>query len=199
MKIADENILEPFFRYIRYKEGLGCIKTSKSVTIVDLGSGPKAEFYDYALHGGVIFKQYIGIDPLISNETIEKYKKGQNFKLIQSPLVKTIPLKDESVDYVVGLAFLEHLDNPQDIMLESIRVLKKGGIAIFTTPAPRAKSVLEFLSFKLNLISKELIEEHKLYLNKKRIFKMLNSNKQIELLHRYFEFGFNNLIVIKKK
>jgi len=45
-----------------------------------------------------------------------------------------LPLKSNSVDSVLCSQVLEHVPKPQEIVNETFRVLKKGGLAIFTIP-----------------------------------------------------------------
>lgn len=199
MKIPDENILEPIIRYFRYRESIKYINKNKPVVIVDLGCGYEIGFYEYAIKHGIIFKQYIGIDPLINKMIIKKYKNNPTIKLIQNPINETILLNSKTVDYVIGLAFLEHLDNPQNMLPDIIRILKKEGLAIFTTPTKKARGILEFLSFKVGIISKSLMEEHKNYFNREEILDLLRPyQSKIEFTHKYFELDYNNLILIKK-
>lgn len=74
-----------------------------------------------------------------------------------------LPMKDQKVDCVFMLAVLEHLPINTFLVDEAVRVLKKGGYFILTTPTPMAKPVLEFLAYRLHLISEESIREHQHY------------------------------------
>lgn len=42
--------------------------------------------------------------------------------------IENIPLKDDSVDVVMSIAVLEHVENPEKVVGEIHRILKKGGI-----------------------------------------------------------------------
>lgn len=44
------------------------------------------------------------------------------------------PFKDEYFDYVVSGEFLEHIENPMDLINEMYRLCKKGGTMILSTP-----------------------------------------------------------------
>jgi len=45
-----------------------------------------------------------------------------------------LPLEDNSQDLIVNLALLEHLRHPENMLLESLRCLKKGGSLLIGTP-----------------------------------------------------------------
>lgn len=192
MKLFGEEILEPVARYFRFQEGLKFIPRNRPIILVDIGCGPKIRFHHFAKKHGIIFKKYIGIDSLITHVPDDK------ILLIKNSLKTEIPVENNTVDIVCGLAFLEHIDNPKKILTDAVRILRKKGLAIFTTPAPLSKKILEFLSFRLGLISKREIAEHKNYFDKESLLKLLPENKNLKIIHRYFEFGLNNLLVIEK-
>jgi ubiquinone/menaquinone biosynthesis C-methylase UbiE len=193
----DEELLEPVARFFRFQECIEHIPKQKTIIMADLGCGPKLRFYDYAKKKHAKFEKYIGIDPLISTKIISNNQNGA-IELIKDPLSKKIPLPSNSVDYIVACAFLEHIDNPEDIINDAIRVLKKNGKAIFTTPSYAAKVILEFLAFKLGLISSREIAEHKNYFDKNKLTSMVK-NDQVTVFHKSFELGLNNLFIITKK
>lgn len=106
-----------------------------------------------------------------------------------------LPLKDNKADCVFMLAVLEHLPMDTELLNEAVRVLKSGGYFILTTPAPAAKPVLEFLSYRLHLISEESIKEHQHYYSKKELRVMMKKNGCRTVVCKKFQFGFNELIV----
>lgn len=111
-----------------------------------------------------------------------------------------IPLESNSVDRVFSLAVIEHLDD-RDLALifsESARILRPAGKIILTTPTPLAKPVLEFLSFRLGLISRESILEHKHYWNKRELFALMERYGCEVVKYKKFQFGMNQLLVAKK-
>jgi SAM-dependent methyltransferase len=201
MKIFEEEFLEPFLRRFRFNQAIKYIKKNKPLVLLDLGCGPKIPFYFFAKKNKVIFKKYIGVDPLINKNLIDKFVKEGNILILGKFLIKKIPLSSLSVDYIVAFAFLEHIENPENIFKEALRILKPGGKIILTTPTPKAKNILEFLSFKLKLVSPREIAEHKNYFTKEDLLSLIPKNKKLHLkiIHQYFEFGLNNLLVIIKK
>jgi ubiquinone/menaquinone biosynthesis C-methylase UbiE len=77
--------------------------------------------------------------------------------------MQRLPYSDDTFDYVITDQVLEHLEDPQQAVSESYRVLRKGGIAIHTTcfinylhPCP-----IDFWRFStdaLNYLCKEFSE-----------------------------------------
>lgn len=199
MPLFEEEILEPLARYFRFINGVDHINTAEPIIIADLGCGPEIRFYKYLRSNGVKLKKYYGVDPLIKKNVVSKFKKKKNINFVTKPLVKKVALKSNSVDYVVGFAFFEHIDHPKEILAEAYRILKPGGKVILTVPSDMAQPFLEFMSHKLKIISRREIEEHKQYFNKESLMKIIPKGvKKKNVKHRYFEFGLNNLLVIKK-
>lgn len=110
-----------------------------------------------------------------------------------------VPLKNEKADCVFMLAVLEHLPVDTPLLSEAVRVLKRNGYFIVTTPAPAAKPVLEFLSFRLHLVSEESIREHQHYYSKKELQNLMRKHNCRIVKCQKFQFGFNQLIVGKKE
>ena len=90
-----------------------------------------------------------------------------------------LPVKKGKADCVFLLAVLEHL--------------------IVTTPAPIAKPLLEFLSFRLYMISEESIREHQHYYTKKELVGLMEGHGCKVVAYKRFELGLNELIVGKKE
>ena len=198
MQLFNQEPLEPIARRFRFHAGMRWINIQRPMTIADLGCGPKIRFYDYACKHSAFITKYYGVDPLLDKEKIKTHKNSNRISLIQNSFSKKIPLPDNSVDYVVGFAFLEHIDYPFEILNDSLRLLKAHGKAIFTAPSPLAKYILEFLSFKLKLISPREIAEHKQYFTRNMLVKATFNHPQVIVHHSYFEFGLNNLLVLEK-
>lgn len=119
-------------------------------TVLDYGCGSGDNTVLAASHGARV----IGVD--ISPELIELAEKrleahnlgdAAEFRVGSA---HDLPLEDESVDVVFGMAILHHLDLKL-ASKEVFRVLKKGGRAIFLEPVRNSK----FVSFVRNLIPYE--------------------------------------------
>lgn len=75
---------------------------------------------------------------------------------------RRLPFPDESKGAVFMLAVLEHLTKPNETIAEAYRVLKPGGVFVFTTPEPKAHLFLSAGAF-FRVISHEQIDDHKQY------------------------------------
>lgn len=198
--IRKEALLEPLFRTLRFAVSQADIPKHVE-TCVDLGCGPTSPFLTYMLAQGTHVETYIGIDPLLNHNASASSKHKTHIELKQFKASDLSGIANRSVDLVVGFAFLEHIENPQQILTETIRILHKGGKALFTTPTPISKPVLEFLSSKLHIVSEREILEHKTYFTKESLFSMVQSHidaGEVQATHRYFELGFNNYLTLTK-
>lgn len=185
-----EPILEPLARYFRFQQSVPFLPNEKLLTVLDIGCGPTVPFYDFLLKSKRKIKKYWAVDVLPKS-----LKSPKVLKLLKN----TTDIKTSSCDLVVSFAVLEHVDEPKRIISESIRVLKKGGVAIFTSPSKKSKWLLEFLSFRLGMISSREIKEHKRYFQIEDLLKLVKPYKRLVAFHHeYFELGMNNLVVLRK-
>jgi SAM-dependent methyltransferase len=76
--------------------------------------------------------QPIGLDRSIYALTIAKNK--ENFPLLAGDL-NNLPFKANSIGLIIAADILEHLDDDRNGIIETYRVLSKGGILIITVPA----------------------------------------------------------------
>lgn len=111
----------------------------------------------------------------------------------------TLPFKDESFEVVTLLAVLEHLNYPLECLHEISRILKPNGICLLTVSSHLAKPVLEFLAYKLKIVSEAEIRHHKRYYNKQNLLDLLDQTPYLSLKkHHYFQCGMNNFGLIIK-
>jgi SAM-dependent methyltransferase len=119
-------------------------------TVLDYGCGSGDNTVLVAAHGARV----IGVD--ISPELIELAEKRLEAHNLRDAAefrvgsAHELPLEDESVDVVFGMAILHHLDLKL-ASKEVFRVLKKGGRAIFLEPVRNSK----FVKFVRSLIPYE--------------------------------------------
>lgn len=139
------------------------------------------------------FEYCLGIDRKADNE------QSGNLEFIRGDIDK-IPAKNNAFDAVLMLAVIEHIEpfNLRAVLDEVRRILKKNGKLIITTPTPASKPVLEFLAFKLGIISKTEIADHKRYYDLAELQVLLkNAGFKCEL-GKKFQFGFNSYLIAKK-
>lgn len=118
---------------------------------------------------------------------------------ISVKLDRHLPFDDQSFDLITMLAVLEHLEHPGAIILECARLLRPGGGLLITAPSWYAKPVLEFMSFRLGIISPEEIADHKRYFNRDDLFDLFQHQPDLKIIeHRYFQWRFNNHVFAVK-
>lgn len=135
----------------------------------------------------------VGIDfkaPLIRTQKLQTYALSLSDKL---------PFDDQAFDVVTMLAVLEHLAQPEAILLEIARVLRPGGGLILTVPSHAAKPVLEFLAYRLHILSSEEIRDHKKYYGREELYGLIYVCSGLRIIkHNYFQMGFNNFVFAQK-
>jgi 2-polyprenyl-3-methyl-5-hydroxy-6-metoxy-1,4-benzoquinol methylase len=182
-----EELLEPIFRKIR----IGVVKgyLDKNATFCDVGCGNGVFLKNISSY---ISKGY-GFDKKVNAHT------DGNLVFRNAYIDEEIPMDTGSVDYVTLIAVLEHLEKPESVLSECNRILKKDGKILLTTPAPISKPILEFLSYRLNIVSPVEIMDHKHYYSKSELKSMLERCGFKESYIRSFEFGLNNFAAGVKK
>ena len=142
------------------------------------------------------------VEPLIGRGEGIDFKapafRTEKLSIRQVTLSDALPCPDDSFDIVTMLAVLEHLSHPREMVGEISRVLKPGGRLILTVPSKAAKPVLEFMAYRLGIVSEAEIRDHKCYYDRKSLTALFaNTVLDIER-HRYFQFGMNNHLVCRK-
>lgn len=102
------------------------IKKVESKVAIDLGIGTGL-FTKILREKGY---KVIGID--ISDEML-KIAKNRGFEVIKHDLNNPLPFNDESFDFVFSMTSIEFLKNPQNLMGEVHRILKKDGEFLLIT------------------------------------------------------------------
>jgi ubiquinone/menaquinone biosynthesis C-methylase UbiE len=182
---------EPFFEKILSSLRFGKIiqYIPSNARILDLGCGYNGKLLqtiEKSISSGV------GMDISVNPES-----KNTKIELISHNLNYPLPFSENEFDVVTSLANLEHLDDPSYALQEIFRVLKPGGILLLTTPSVYAKPVLEILAF-LRIVSRQEIEDHKNYFDKKILYEYCRKIKFSSFKHHYFQLGMNNFLLAKK-
>lgn len=183
-----EPILEGFLSYFRFSRVARHI--AQNSRVLDLGCGYNGFFLrknrDKISSG-------VGVDVLVDKNNLDS-----KIELISHDLNQVLPFEENSFDVAVSLANLEHLENPIKNAHEIFRVLKPGGLLLLTTPTTYAKPVLEFLSFKLKIVSEEGVRDHKNYFTREKLVGILKNAGFSYVKHGYFQLFMNNFIYARK-
>jgi SAM-dependent methyltransferase len=97
--------------------------------VVDIGTGTGANL---RLLKQIGFTNVTGIEP---SEDAARWCAEKGLGEVRSGDVRARPLPDQSVDLVVATDVVEHVDEDQGAVSEIYRVLRPGGIVLFTVPA----------------------------------------------------------------
>jgi ubiquinone/menaquinone biosynthesis C-methylase UbiE len=178
-----EQLVEPLLRRMRIARILPVIRSMPECSLLDVGCGREACFLkDVAPY----IQSGVGIDfkaPQLNTGKI---------RTISMILQDSLPFPDRIFDVVSMLAVLEHIEHEEAIVREIRRVLRPGGFLVGTAPGKIAKPVLEFLSFKLNIVNPEEIKDHKRYYDKNSLHRLLSAAGFTTVKHAYFQLGMNN-------
>ncbi|MCX6755954.1 MAG: class I SAM-dependent methyltransferase [Candidatus Nomurabacteria bacterium] len=165
---------------------------NKDDVVLDFGCGYQAFFLKSI--SDKISKGW-GIDYEVENDVSFK-----NLTLMNLNYQGNLPFEDKKFDKIFLLAVYEHipLESTVSLLIELKRVLKDNGKIVLTIPTPKGKSVMEFLAFKLGVISRAEIADHKKYYSKEDIHGDATKAGLCLSYHRYFQFGWNSLQVLEK-
>jgi SAM-dependent methyltransferase len=187
-----EPLLEPLLARYRYHFSLRVIRkiiaSGIEVKGFDIGCGYRGEFVRQA--NKIAGVEFYGGD-------IEVEKTNTSLMTFDFDARTAPPF---TPNMVTMHAVMEHLNDPEAVVRFVYEILAPGGYFVFTAPSNAGKPVLEFLSFRLGLVSRQEIEDHKQYFNRASCLHLL-SNPQgrfKEIQHRYFQLGLNNRVVARR-
>jgi len=177
--------LEPLLRRMRLARVLPAIRRHPDCRLLDIGCGWEARLLrsvePYVREGvGIDFKA-----PELDHPKL---------RTIAMTLEDRLPFADASFDVVTLLAVLEHLSQPRRVLEEVARVLRPGGQVVITVPSKAAKPVLEFLAFRLHVVSEAEIRDHKRYYDRAALLELFASSGLRVDRHAYFQLGMNNYL-----
>lgn len=105
----------------------------KNKTLLDIATGTGYVAIEMARHGVNVIACDMSEQAI---ENLRKYKKQFSLKNLELLVCKAedIPLKDNSVDYIVANAILEHIPDEGQVIFEWKRILKNNGKMFITVP-----------------------------------------------------------------
>ena len=188
---SDEPLLEPILRKFRLKKIMAVIKAETDCHLLDVGCGFK---YSLLKCAEPFIRRGVGVDFKVEEVNTEILSTHRIVLLDQ------LDFPDREFTIVTMLAVLEHLAHPVQICREISRVLRPGGKLLLTVPSRRAKPVLEFLAYKVGVVSEAEIRDHKKYYNKADLMELFAQIEDLEIIsHSTFQLGMNNYCVVQKK
>jgi SAM-dependent methyltransferase len=99
-----------------------------------------------------------------------------------------------TIDVIVALACFEHIE-PAELpgVLERLAALAaSGGRIVGTVPTPPSRPVLELLSYRLGLIDRSQIEDHKVYYDRGHLAAQAARGGWTLRSYSLFQFGLNS-------
>jgi len=169
---------------------MAMVYIEKNSIVADLGCGYKGALLRRIAPS---IKSGVGYDVSVAKKDLP-----ENIVLKMANLNKNIDNRKNYFDAVTALAVLEHVENPEAFLRKIKKMLKIGGRIIITTPDKKAKKILEFLSFRLRLISKDEVEDHKTYFDNRTLKGLLMKIGFKIIKLDSFEFGWNLFCVAQK-
>ncbi len=191
MGTKDFNLLDKIISWTRLGKVIRYVEPGDR--ILDFGCGHQAYLLNHVKDR---IKKGVGID-----YDSKSHKIASHIEVINYHFKSDLPFEKSSFDKIFMLASLEHLtpETADRLFEEFARILTKDGKIILTTPTPRGKLILEFMAFKLGVISSEEVADHKKYYGKKDLEAFANKHGYIINTYRTFQMGGNCLCVMEKK
>ena len=191
MGTKDFNLLDLFI--CRWRSRIVAKRIAQGDTLLDFGCGHQALFLRAV---GRLLTHGIGLD-----YDAEPQRIPPNLEIRNEHFKDRLPFDDASFERVTMLAVLEHIEPSEiDILMREIhRVLKPGGKLLLTTPTPRSKPLLEFLAFKLRIISGPEIADHKHYYSRSDIEALAKTNAFDCADFEYFQLGLNCFAALERR
>lgn len=157
--------------------------------VCDIGSGPGAPFLH---HVAVQLRSGVGLDEHVAPSTDAK------IKVLQADITQPLPLPGESFDHVTLLAVLEHLAQPEPVLREAHRILRRGGTLIMTWPSAAVDPILEVLT-RIGMVNHDLgFDQHQPRIPVAKLKSSLQDIGFAQINNGTFELGLNNWLVARK-
>lgn len=157
--------------------------TGKNKKILDIGSGGGWSIQKFSKNGTLYL-----ID--LAHNNLKSLKQ----KYVVNPTVGDaikLPFKDNGFDYVIISEVLEHINNPEPAIREALRVTKKNGKIIITTPYNEI--IRYYLCIHCNQMTPANAHLHSFTINS--FEKLIDSNNYSNI--KFYKFGSKILTVTR--
>ena len=185
--MADQltGLLSPFLR-------------SRRITAVGqfLGQGPLLDIGcgTGALARNVHSTRYLGVDQDEESITIAKKLFPAHRFLTLTDFAQS--QNENQFERIVGLAVIEHVEDPQEWLAWLRTLLKPGGQVVLTTPHPSVRQLHE-IGGRIGLFSREGAKEHRELINRDRMIQLAETSGFRIQYFRTFLSGCNQLFVLE--
>lgn len=93
---------------------------------------------------------------------------------LQGDLLESLSgVPDQSLDVVMCISVLEHLEDPSSALEHFKRITAPGGVVLINVPSWRGKYFLELSAFRLGLSVGDSIDDHKCYFDPRDLWPLL--------------------------
>ena len=190
MGTKDFNALDLFI--CRWRSGIVRKYIRPGTSLLDFGCGNQALFLRSVQKN---IKQGIGLD-----YDAAPARPAANLEIQRFHFNDRFEFADRTFDQITLLAVVEHmpLDLVGPLFAEFRRILKDDGSILITTPTPASKPLLEFMAYKLKIISVPEIADHKHYYSRADIANLAASQGLVCTTYRTFQFGLNSFAALAK-
>jgi SAM-dependent methyltransferase len=111
---------------------------------------------------------------LVDVQLADELRRDPKVQAVEGPIETVLPtVPDRSLDIVLCLSVLEHLERPQEALEAFHRILAPGGLALINVPSWRGKRWLELSAFRLGLSPALEMDDHKCYYDPRDLWPML--------------------------
>jgi hypothetical protein len=186
--------LERFLNYLRTKK---IISHVHNAVVLDFGCGSTLRTLRSIGH---LTKSRYGIDSYFKNDAPKRTPDGISVVGSFSHLNSMLKQNGEAIDVIISLACFEHMETSdfKNVLAELKNISRDGALIVGTVPRPPAKPVLEFLSYRLGLIDRSQIEDHKVYYDQKSLANALKGTGWELSYYTTFQFGMNSFFRMEK-
>lgn len=181
-----EGLLSPFLRQRRIAIAINYIKGK----VLDFGCGTGL------LAKYIPSKFYIGVD--IDQDSLDKAKKNfSGYTFLNTNKIGFNDIKQYGpFNTIILLAVIEHIKEPDKLLIELSNLINYSGQILITTPHP-ASSIIHNIGSKIGLFSKAANKQHENYYNYEQMKRLCLKNNLKIVSYRRFLLGINQLFILK--
>ncbi|MFZ4396987.1 MAG: class I SAM-dependent methyltransferase [Kiritimatiellia bacterium] len=109
-------------------------------------------------------------------------------------------IKNSIYDVILALAVFEHIRPLQlrDILRQLIDLTHPASLLVGTVPSPGSRKLLEFLSFRMGLIDRTQIQDHKVYYDDLWLREMVDGTGWQLTCYKPIQFGLNGFFKLQR-